>query len=68
MNAFIREQELHVLPTLRGDQIMINPVDGRRYEVPLTYGTYWSDAAQRVYRTPTPDGPPTTGSTRLEPI
>jgi hypothetical protein len=68
MNAFLREQELHVLPTLRGDQIMINPADGRRYEVPLAYGTYWSDAAERVYRTSSPDGPPTVGADRLEPI
>jgi hypothetical protein len=68
MNAFFREQELHVMPTLRGDQIMVNPADGRRYEVPLSYGTYWSDAAQYVYRTTSPDTPPATGATRLEPI
>lgn len=68
MNAFFREQELHVMPTLRGDQIMVNPVDGRRYEVPLSYGTYWSDAAQRVYRTSSPDAPPVIGADRLEPI
>jgi hypothetical protein len=68
MDAFMREQELHVLPTLRGDQIMINPVDGRRYEVPLSYGSYWSDAAQRVYRTASPDTQPVTGADRLEPI
>lgn len=68
MDAFFREQELHVMPTLRGDQIMVNPADGRRYEVPLTYGTYWSDAAQRVYRTPGPDTPPVIGADRLEPI
>ena len=69
MNNFFREQELHVMPTLRGDQIMINPVDGRRYEVPLSYGTYWSDAAQRVYRTsPGLDTPPVIGAERLEPI
>ncbi len=69
MNNFFREQELHVMPTLRGDQIMINPVDGRRYEVPLSYGTYWSDAAERVYRTsPGIDTPPVVGAERLEPI
>jgi len=69
MNNFFREQELHVMPALRGDQIMINPVDGRRYEVPLSYGTYWSDAAQRVYRTsPGLDTPPVIGAERLEPI
>jgi len=68
MNNFFREQELHVLPALRGDQIMINPVDGRRYEVPLTYGTYWSDPAQYVYRTTSPGDPPVVGATRLEPI
>jgi hypothetical protein len=68
MDAFFREQELHVMPTLRGDQIMVNPVDGTRYEVPLSFGTYWSDAAQRVYRTTSPDGPPVVGADRLEPI
>ena len=68
MDAFFREQELHVMPTLRGDQIMVNPADGRRYEVPLSYGTYWSDAVQRVYRTAGPDTPPVIGATRLEPI
>ena len=69
MDNFFREQELHVMPTLRGDQIMINPADGRRYEVPLSYGTYWSDAAQRVYRTsPGHDTPPVIGAERLEPI
>jgi hypothetical protein len=68
MDNFLREQELHVMPTLRGDQIMVNPADGRRYEVPLTYGTYWSDAVQRVYRTTSPDAPPVIGASRLEPI
>lgn len=68
MDAFFREQELHVMPTLRGDQIMVNPVDGRRYEVPLSYGTYWSDAVQRVYRTTDPNAPPVIGANRLEPI
>ena len=68
MDAFFREQELHVMPTLRGDQIMVNPVDGRRYEVPLSYGAYWSDAAQRVYRTSSFDAPPVIGADRLEPI
>jgi hypothetical protein len=67
-NAFSREQELHMMPTLRGDQIMVNPVDGRRYEVPLSYGTYWSDAVQRVYRTTDPNAPPVIGANRLEPI
>jgi hypothetical protein len=57
-----------VMPTLRGDQIMVNPVDGRRYEVPLSYGTYWSDAVQRVYRTTDPNAPPVIGANRLEPI
>ena len=68
MDAFFREQELHVMPTLRGDQIMVNPVDGRRYEVPLSYGTYWSDAVQRAYRTTDPNAPPVIGANRLEPI
>jgi hypothetical protein len=68
MDAFFREQELHVVPTLRGDQIMVNPADGRRYEVPLSYGTYWSDAIQRVYRTAGLDTPPVIGATHLEPI
>jgi hypothetical protein len=68
MDNFFREQELHVMPTLRGDQIMVNPADGRRYEVPLSYGTYWSDALQRVYRTTSPDTPPVIGADRLEPI
>jgi hypothetical protein len=68
MDAFFREQEDHVMPTLRGDQIMVNPADGTRYEVPLAYGTYWADAVQRVYRTPSPDGPPVIGAGRLEPI
>jgi hypothetical protein len=68
MDDFMREQEEHVMPALRGDQIMVNPTDGTRYEVPLSYGTYWSDAAQRVYRTPSPDTPPVTGADRLEPI
>jgi len=68
LDNFFREQELHVMPTLRGDQIMINPADGRRYEVPLAYGTYWSDAVQRVYRTTDPYSPPVTGASRLEPI
>jgi hypothetical protein len=68
MDDFFREQEQHVMPTLRGDQIMVNPADGTRYEVPLSYGTYWSDAAQRVYRTPSPGAPPVPGADRLEPI
>ena len=68
MNDFFREQEQHVMPTLRGDQIMVNPADGTRYEVPLSCGTYWSDAAQRVYRTPSPGAPPVPGADRLEPI
>ncbi len=68
MDDFFREQEEHVMPALRGDQIMVNPTDGTRYEVPLSYGTYWSDAAQRVYHTPSPDTPPVTGADRLEPI
>jgi hypothetical protein len=68
MDAFFREQEDHVMPTLRGDQVMVNPVDGTRYEVPLSYGTYWSDAAQRVYRTSSPDTPPVIGADRLETI
>jgi hypothetical protein len=68
MDAFFREQEDHVMPTLRGDQIMVNPADGTRYEVPLSYGAYWSDAAQRVYRTASPDAPPVSGASRLEPI
>jgi len=68
LDNFFREQELHVMPTLRGDQIMINPADGRRYEVPLAYGTYWSDAVQRVYRTTDPYSPPVTGASRLESI
>jgi hypothetical protein len=68
MDNFLREQELHVMPTLRGDQIMVNPADGRRYEVPLAYGSYWSDAVQRVYNTTSPDTPPVIGATRLEPI
>jgi hypothetical protein len=68
MDSFFREQEVHVMPALRGDQIMVNPADGRRYEVPLSYGTYWSDAAQRVYRTSGPDAPPVIGAGRLEPI
>jgi hypothetical protein len=61
-------QEQHVMPTLRGDQIMVNPTDGTRYEVPLSYGAYWTDAAQRVYRTPSPGAPPVPGADRLEPI
>jgi hypothetical protein len=68
MDAFFREQEEHVMPTLRGDQIMVNPADGTRYEVPLAYGTYWSDAARRVYRTASPDAAPVIGASRLEPI
>jgi hypothetical protein len=69
MDAFFREQEDHMMPTLRGDQIMINPADGTRWEVPLSYGTYWADAAQRVYRTaPGTDLPPVIGATRMEPI
>jgi hypothetical protein len=69
MDNFFREQEDHVMPTLRGDQIMINPADGTRWEVPLSYGTYWADAAQRVYRTaPGADLPPVVGATRMEPI
>ena len=68
MDGFFREQELHVMPTLRGDQIMVNPADGRRYEVPLSYGTYWADAAQRVYRTADPTTQPGIGANRLEPI
>jgi hypothetical protein len=48
---------------------MINPADGTRWEVPLSYGTYWADAAQRVYRTaPGTDLPPVIGATRMEPI
>jgi hypothetical protein len=46
----------------------VNPADGRRYEVPLSYGSYWSDAAQRVYRTASPDTPPVVGANRLESI
>lgn len=42
------------MPTLRADQIMVNPTDGTRYEIPLSYGANWSDAAQCVYRTPAP--------------
>jgi hypothetical protein len=69
MDAFLHDQEVHMMPTLRGDQIMVNPADGTRWEVPLSYGTYWSDAAQRVYRTsPGADTPPVVGATRLEPI
>lgn len=68
MDNFFRDQEDHMMPTLRGDQIMVNPADGRRYEVPLTYGTYWADAAQRVYRTPSLGTQPVIGADRLEPI
>ena len=68
MDTFFREQEEHVMPTLRGDQIMINPADGTRYEVPLSNGAYWTDALQRVYRTPSPGTPPVPGADHLEPI
>ena len=68
MDTFFREQEEHVMPTLRGDQIMINPANGTRYEVPLSNGAYWTDALQRVYRTPSPGTPPVPGADHLEPI
>jgi hypothetical protein len=68
MDSFLQEQQLHVMPALRGDQIMINPADGRRYELSSVTGNYWADAAERVYRTPDPDTPPVAGADRLEPI
>jgi hypothetical protein len=47
---------------------MVNPADGTRYEIPLTYGSYWSDAVQRVYHAQGTDTPPVVGASRLEPI
>ena len=36
MDDFFREQEDHVMPTLRGDQIMVNPAAGTRKIVPAS--------------------------------
>jgi hypothetical protein len=68
MNTFLQEQQLHVMPALRGDQIMVNPADGTRVEVPSVNGTYWADPARRVYLTPDPGTQPVPGAERLEPI
>jgi hypothetical protein len=67
-NEFQKLQEDHIMPALRGDQVMVNPRTGDRWEVPLRFGTFWADGADRVYHARPGDSAPVIGADRLEPI
>lgn len=67
-NEFQRLQEDHIMPALRGEQVMVNPRTGDRWEVPLRFGAFWADGADRLYQTRPGDNAPVIGADRLEPI
>jgi hypothetical protein len=68
-SEFQRMHEDHIMPALRGEQVMINPRTGDRWEVPLRFGNFWADGADRIYQTRQGDfAQPVVGADRLEPI
>lgn len=67
-NEFERVQQDLIMPALRGEQLMVNPRTGDRWSVPLRFGSFWADGADRVYLARPGDGSPAPGADRLEPI
>ncbi len=65
---FLRVQQDYVAPVIRGNQIVVNPANGDRYEVPLGFGAYWASPAGQVYAGRAGDNAPRIGLDRLEPI
>ncbi len=65
---FLRVQQDYVAPLIRGNEIVVNPANGDRYEVPLGFGAYWASPAGQVYAGRAGDGAPRVGLDRLEPI